>query len=31
VHGVDEAEALGDAAFLDEFLHGAGDVEKSAP
>jgi len=31
VHGVDEAEALLDAAFEDEGFDGGGDVEKAAP
>jgi hypothetical protein len=30
VHGIDEAEALLDAASLDELLDGVGDVEEAA-
>jgi hypothetical protein len=30
VHGVDEAKTLLDAAFLDEALDGAGDVDEAA-
>ena len=29
VHGIDEAEALADAAFSDQLLDGMGDIDKA--